>query len=106
MISKCLYADCNGIQEDRDGDKVGDVCDVDIDGDLVVNKEDKCPHHVTQGDNDSDGDGVPDNCDNCVHVNNPYQQDSDQDGVGDHCQCLGIVYKLNRFVGIIGLSSM
>ncbi|MHB8764580.1 MAG: thrombospondin type 3 repeat-containing protein, partial [Deferrisomatales bacterium] len=56
----------NPDQADRDGNGVGDACDL-----------------LPQ---DSDGDGVADAADNCPWTFNPGQADSDGNGVGDACQ--------------------
>jgi len=81
----------NPLQDDADGDDVGDLCDVcngfddqaDADDDGVPDDCDAC-----EGFNDladADADTVPDDCDNCVSVHNPDQIDTDLDGVGDLC---------------------
>ena len=73
-----------------DDDELGDECDQDIDGDMIVNIYDICPRLADADDStDSDGDDVPDICDNCAAAYNPHQEDSDGDGVGDHCSCKG-----------------
>ncbi|MCA1818454.1 MAG: thrombospondin type 3 repeat-containing protein, partial [Halobacteriales archaeon] len=63
---------CPGIpdaaQSDRDGDRVGDACDPDLDGDGVVQSGDDAAAF-----------------DNCPLVSNLDQADADGDGVGDAC---------------------
>ncbi len=76
----------NGNQADTDGDKIGDVCDLDGDGDGINDKKiadgalsstglDNCPLNKNRNQLDDDGDGLGDVCDAkyCVVVdkNNP-----------------------------------
>ncbi|HQM86127.1 MAG TPA: thrombospondin type 3 repeat-containing protein, partial [bacterium] len=91
----CPY-DSNQLQEDRDNNKVGDVCD-DIDQDGVFDAYDNCveTHNPDQKDwnddeigdacQDSDNDGVLDIDDNCPSNPNSDRADYDEDGVGDVC---------------------
>ncbi|MBI4366725.1 MAG: thrombospondin type 3 repeat-containing protein [Deltaproteobacteria bacterium] len=68
-------------QENLDGDKHGDVCDGDIDGDLIPNE--KCAGtYVTCS---VDGLNLHNLKDNCPTTPNPDQADSDGDGTGDAC---------------------
>jgi hypothetical protein len=93
----------NAGQEDLDGDKLGDACDDDTDGDGVADaKPDNCRFVANPGQEDddrngygnacppvdTDGDGVTDDRDNCDRTQNPDQADSEPsqpDGVGDVC---------------------
>ena len=87
----------NATQADLDGDRVGDVCDTDRDGDGSPNTTDAFPNDRTEwrdndfdgiGDNadtDDDNDGVLDGTDNCPIIANVTQADLDHDGLGDAC---------------------
>ncbi|HEX8699716.1 MAG TPA: thrombospondin type 3 repeat-containing protein [Myxococcaceae bacterium] len=67
----------NPSQADKDGDKLGDVCDPDIDDDSVLNKDpsgnalDNCPYIANRDQLDDDGDKVGDVCDTryCAVIN-------------------------------------
>ncbi len=95
IYDNCPY-DSNQLQEDRDNNKVGDVCD-DIDQDGVFDAYDNCveTHNPDQKDwnddeigdacQDSDNDGVLDIDDNCPSNPNSDRADYDEDGVGDVC---------------------
>jgi len=93
----------NADQADRDGDDIGDACDIDNDNDLVPDILDNCPL-TSNGDQmdtdsdglgdvcdpapnnpDSDGDGVFDSDDNCPLTSNADQLDTDNDGQGNAC---------------------
>ena len=65
--------DCNGLDDDCDGEVDEDFPDTDEDGlaDCL--------------DDDDDGDGVPDVADNCPKVANPDQENHDLDTLGDAC---------------------
>lgn len=100
--------DPNAAQADLDRDGIGDDCDDDADGDLVL-ANDNCPlaynpahagPYDCDGDGlatkpdeqvgaqcDEDGDGRGDECDNCPFVPNPGQENGDENELGDACQC-------------------
>jgi hypothetical protein len=59
----------NPLQENVDGDLLGDVCDDD----------------ATAMEGDFDGDTVSDSLDNCPTLDNPLQENWDEDALGDVC---------------------
>ena len=61
-VDNCPAAS-NPLQADSDGDLVGDVCDVDLDGDTVNNDADNCPTVKNADQSDLDQDGEGDVCD-------------------------------------------
>lgn len=64
----CAFLD-NPLQENADGDLLGDVCDNDV--------------MVMEG--DLDGDSVTDSLDNCLSLDNEFQENWDEDELGDVC---------------------
>lgn len=87
--AKCKADNCpkvpNSGQDDINKNGVGDVCDLDADGDGTLNKVDNCPLISNPDQADGDSDGVGDACDNCPSVDNRNQIDTDEDGAGDKC---------------------
>jgi hypothetical protein len=94
--------DANAEQADKDGDKIGDVCDpqddTDTDNDGKRDEIDNCLDQANPGQADEDGDGIGDLCDsdldgdgrdnsadNCPNDANPAQADTDGDQRGDVC---------------------
>ena len=67
------------LQDDLDGDGLGDLCDDDRDGDGVDNAEDNCPDAANDGQADQDGDRRGDACD----------VDDDNDGLSDADELAG-----------------
>ncbi len=67
--------DLNPDQGDMDNNLIGDVCDVDTDGDGTLNTTDT----------DDDNDGVPDVTDVCDTTPDVGQVDHDGDGTGNAC---------------------
>ena len=87
-----------GPSQDMDGDGTPDFCDLDIDGDGLLNDFDNCPEEYNPGqfdleddglgdlcDDDDDNDGVMDWDDCCPYDFDPLQKDSDDDGACDGC---------------------
>jgi len=91
-------------QEDLDFDGVGDLCDRDVDNDLIPDDfdgdpntsapctggvatacDDNCPRRLNTSQADQDSDGVGDSCDICLVMYNPSQDDGDGDRIGDAC---------------------
>ena len=74
----------NTNQSDFDGDRLGDVCDPDMDGDGTDNEFDAFPLDPSET-GDADSDTVGDNSDNCVNDANTNQLNIDNDSLGDVC---------------------
>ena len=82
-IDNCLDIS-NGDQSDIDQDNLGDACDLDIDGDGVLNLSDFYPLIGLGTLADTDGDGRPDECDgDCISLGMVSDVDDDNDGVLD-----------------------
>jgi len=99
----CVFIE-NEDQNDMDSDEIGDLCDDDIDGDLILNDGD---NSGVDGDNPCTGGIVEDCDDNCPMIHNQSQSDVDGDSIGDFCDCgmPGFAYK--RFsIGVTENGSM
>lgn len=68
------HDNCRGVynpaQADLDNDGIGDLCDLDMDGDGIRDKASTDKAAIL---------------DNCPNLSNPDQRDSDRDGTGDAC---------------------
>ena len=76
--------DSNADQADADGNGQGDVCDIDTDGDGVLNGDEEA-QGTSPTNPDSDADGANDGLDNCPALANADQIDTDEDGDGNAC---------------------
>jgi gliding motility-associated-like protein len=75
---------------DDDNDGILDVCDVDVNGDGVLDNGTDMDRDgiVDTCDTDRDGDGVSNASDNCPDTPNRDQADRDRDGKGDVCDTI------------------
>ncbi len=87
-IDNCQFI-YNPTQADMDGDKLGDACDPDIDGDGYFNEFDCAPTNkkVHPGAKELCGNGIDDNCNGDTDEEDawdctPYYIDADNDGAG------------------------
>lgn len=107
FVARFVLPDCNtngvgdgqdiadGVSADCNTNGVPDECEIDSDGDGVIDECDGCPSDPVKtapgqcgcgnADTDGDGDGVADCVDSCPTVANAGQEDADGDGFGDAC---------------------
>lgn len=77
------YLTYNPSQRDQDADRIGDVCDDDIDGDTVKN-----PVGIVDDEGNINTEKMKeyeDTMDNCLFIVNTDQSDFNQDTIGDAC---------------------
>jgi arylsulfatase A-like enzyme len=106
----CLYFP-NPKQQDRDGDKIGDMCDecIDTDGDNYADPGffmntcavDNCPNEPNPSQEDADRDGRGDECDNCFETPNGPKMGTCLGGLNDGWHC-----SVDKFCGLDGFCSM
>lgn len=66
VVDNCRFVS-NPLQEDRNGNRIGDACDGDTDADTIVDTRDNCPTSANLDQADADNDGIGDACDPCLN---------------------------------------
>ena len=74
----------NDKQMDIDWDGLGDDCDIDRDGDGLLNNQDNCPSIPNPKQKDTDRDSRGDECDNCIHNRN-FNQVGGKRSIEEQC---------------------
>ncbi len=112
-VDNCLL-NYNPLQTNKDGDSLGDICDIcpsdisntglctkDSDSDTILaNDNCKLLSNPTQA--DLDNDKIGDACDNCINLANQDQTDSDHNGIGDVCQPSNCHQQDNKWDKLLG----